>query len=94
MLGRRDFGRLTLSALPWMALPRALARSVQPLLGAEPMLTTSIAGVRVGLESWSIITLPHEGVLDVLVQLAGEMGLGECSLYEVLILPSDLELVS
>lgn len=27
MLGRRDVGKLTLSALPWMTLPRGLARS-------------------------------------------------------------------
>lgn len=90
MLGRRDFGKLTLSALPWMALPRGLARPMEPLLDVHSMLTTSISGVRVGFESWSVITLPHDGVQDVLVQLTGEMGLGECALYEVLILPSDL----
>lgn len=54
------------------------------------MLTKSIAGVRVGFESWSVMTLPHEGVLDILVPLTVEMGLRECSLYEVIILPSDL----
>jgi sugar phosphate isomerase/epimerase len=49
---------------------------------------STIAGVQFGLESYSLATLPHEGVIDVQLALMVEMGLKECNLWETFVTPA------
>jgi hypothetical protein len=91
MFTRRDFAKFglgTLGALPFShAFPLS---ALQARAAAQPKITSTIAGVRMGFESYSLATLPHDGILDVLIGLMTEMGLDECNLMEALITPGNL----
>ncbi len=80
MVTRRGFCRIALGAVGSASLAaRGLAED-----------NTVIAGVRLGMESYSLAPLPHAGVLDVLISLMRDLGLRTCSLFEPLIQPVEL----
>lgn len=51
---------------------------------------TTVGGVRMGLESYSLAAIPHEGAIDSLLTLMVELNLKECSLYEQLVQPTEM----
>ncbi len=63
MYSRRDFGKIVLAALP---VPAALAK-----------IDSRIAGVQLGVQSYSFRDRP----LDAAIQAMVEVGLGDCELY-------------
>ncbi len=67
MYSRREFGRMTIASVP---LSAALA---QP----HPQIDSTIAGVRIGVQSYSF----REKPLDGAIQAMAEIGLGECELF-------------
>jgi sugar phosphate isomerase/epimerase len=80
MYTRREFGQLSLAAL---ALPRALA-------AAPVAVDSKVAGVRLGVQTYSFRELPRpEGgdAVDVIISAMTECGLGECELWSPQIEP-------
>ena len=80
MYTRREFGQLSLAAL---ALPRALA-------AAPAAVDSKVAGVRLGVQTYSFRELPRpEGgdAVDVIIKAMTECGLGECELWSPQIEP-------
>jgi sugar phosphate isomerase/epimerase len=74
-----------------VSLSRTLPLSaLQPPSASSSGTNATIAGVRFGLESYSLSTLPHEGVVDAQIALMVEMGLTECGLWETLITPAPI----
>ena len=69
MYTRRDFGRLAVGV--------AALQSPLAALGAEAKSDGMFGGVRIGLESYSLFTLPHETIVDTMIRVMGEMGLRE-----------------
>lgn len=51
---------------------------------------TTVGGVRMALESYSLAAIPHEGAIDSLLTLMVELNLKECSLYEPLVQPAEV----
>ena len=76
MYTRRQFGRLALAALP--------------LSLAAKKIDSLLYGVQFGLQSYSFNGLPHEGILDLVISVMVETGLGECDIWEPLMQPGDL----
>ena len=73
MYTRREFGILSAGALGVMALPRSLFA-----------IDSKVAGVRLGVQSYSFRELPRpEGadMVDVVIKAMTECGLGECELF-------------
>jgi len=70
-LNRRDFGRITLAALPLGMASRARAAR----------LSSVINGVRIGVQTYSYRDLPMEGVIDSIIRVMTETGLSECELF-------------
>jgi sugar phosphate isomerase/epimerase len=71
MLTRREFGKLTLASL---ALPRLVAAAVD----------SRVAGVRIGVQTYSFRDLPRPAggdAVDVIVKAMTECGLGECEVW-------------
>lgn len=68
MFTRRDFGKLTLAALPLAAARAARLNSV-------------LGGVHVGVQTYSYRDLPMDGVIDAVIKAMTETGLGECELF-------------
>jgi sugar phosphate isomerase/epimerase len=85
MYTRRDFGRFALAAIQYAGLQRSLA-----MFGAETKADGTINGVRIGLESYSLSTLPHDTIVDTMIRVMVEMGLREGSLTDATLQPSDL----
>ncbi len=80
MVTRRGFGRMALGAV-----------CAGPLAGRVWAEDNSVlAGVHLGMESYSLAPLPHDRVLNVLFALMQDLGLRTCSLFEPLIQPADL----
>jgi sugar phosphate isomerase/epimerase len=64
MYTRRDFGKITLAALP---LASALAK-----------IDSKINGVQLGAQTYSFREFPHDGIVDAVIKAMTEIGLGEC----------------
>ena len=69
MLTRRDFGKITLAALP-------LASA-----SAAPKIDSKIHGVQLGVQTYSFRELPPEGIVDAVIQAMTQIGLGECEVF-------------
>ncbi len=67
MYTRRDFGKITLAALP---LASALAK-----------INSKINGVQLGVQTYSFRDLPPEGIVDAVIKAMTEIGLGECEVF-------------
>jgi sugar phosphate isomerase/epimerase len=67
MYTRRDFGKITLAALP---LASALAK-----------INSKINGVQLGVQTYSFRDLPQEGIVDAVIHAMTEIGLGECEVF-------------
>jgi sugar phosphate isomerase/epimerase len=67
MLTRRDFGKITLAALP---LTSALAK-----------INSKINGVQLGVQTYSFRDLPPEGIVDAVIKAMTDIGLGECEVF-------------
>ncbi len=85
MYTRREFGRFALGAIQYAGLQRPLA-----MLGAETRSDGMIGGVRIGLESYSLSTLPHDAIVDTMIRVMVEMGLREGSVNDATLQPADL----
>lgn len=91
MYTRRDFARFGLGALGGLPLAHTLPLSAwQAKATTHHRIDSTIHGVRIGIESYSFATLPHDEVLDVVIASMAEMGLNNCGLWETLILPPEL----
>jgi sugar phosphate isomerase/epimerase len=64
MFTRRDFGKITLAALP---LASALAK-----------IDSKVNGVQLGVQTYSFRDFPREGIVDAVIKAMTEIGLGEC----------------
>jgi hypothetical protein len=90
MYSRRDFAKYMAAALPsagmahsnplWAFSPRASTSTVQD--------ATTIHGVSIGLEGYSLVPIPHDVVLDVTLNLMVQMGVRELSMWEALLHPT------
>ena len=67
MLTRRDFGKITLAALP--------------LSSAFAKINSKINGVQLGVQTYSFRDLPPEGIVDAVIKAMTEIGLGECEVF-------------
>jgi len=67
MYTRRDFGKITLAALP--------------LSTAYAKINSKINGVQLGVQTYSFRELPPEGIIDAVIKAMTEIGLGECEVY-------------
>ncbi len=76
MYSRRQFGKLTVAAIPAAA---ALAG-----------ISSKIRGVEIGVAGYSYNPLPRQGLLDVIVQSMKDFGIGDCLLYAPSTEPVDL----
>jgi sugar phosphate isomerase/epimerase len=71
MITRRDFGKLALASV---AFPRV----------ASPAVDSRIAGVRVGVQTYSFRELPRPGggdMVDSIIAAMTDCGLGDCEIY-------------
>ncbi len=64
MYTRRDFGKITLAALP--------------LASAFAKINSKINGVQLGVQTYSFRDFPREGIVDAVIHAMTEIGLGEC----------------
>jgi sugar phosphate isomerase/epimerase len=64
MYTRRDFGKITLAALP---LASALAK-----------INSKVNGVQLGVQTYSFRDFPREGIVDAVIKAMTDIGLGEC----------------
>ncbi len=78
MQTRRDFGKLTLAALPLSCAASA------------PKISSRIHGVEIGVAAYSYNGLPREGLLDVIIKSMTDCGIGDCLLYAPATEPPDL----
>ena len=67
MFTRRDFGKITLAALP--------------LASAFGKINSKINGVQLGVQTYSFRDLPQEGIVDAVIHAMTEIGLGECEVF-------------
>jgi sugar phosphate isomerase/epimerase len=67
MYTRRDFGKITLAALP--------------LASAFAKINSKINGVQLGVQTYSFRDLPPEGIVDSVIKAMTEIGLGECEVF-------------
>jgi sugar phosphate isomerase/epimerase len=67
MYTRRDFGKITLAALP---LATAFAK-----------INSKINGVQLGVQTYSFRDLPPEGIVDAVIKAMTDIGLGECEVF-------------
>jgi sugar phosphate isomerase/epimerase len=67
MLTRRDFGKITLAALP--------------LSSAFAKINSKINGVQLGVQTYSFRDLPPEGIVDAVIKAMTGIGLGECEVF-------------
>lgn len=67
MYTRRDFGKITLAALP--------------LASAFGKINSKINGVQLGVQTYSFRDLPPEGIVDAVIKAMTEIGLGECEVF-------------
>jgi sugar phosphate isomerase/epimerase len=79
MFSRRDLGKLALGALPMSAI-------------AAKKIDSVFRGVQFGLQSYvfSMVGLPQDSILDVVVKSMVESGLGECDIYLPLLEPAEI----
>jgi len=74
MLTRREFGKITVAGL---ALPRLLS-------GRAGLPDSKVAGVRLGVQTYSFRDLPRPATgdaVDVIIKAITDAGLGECELW-------------
>jgi hypothetical protein len=67
MFTRRDFGKITLAALP--------------LASAFAKINSKINGVQLGVQTYSFRDLPPEGIVDAVIKAMTDIGLGECEVF-------------
>ena len=67
MYTRRDFGKITLAALP--------------LSSAFAKINSKINGVQLGVQTYSFRDLPPEGIVDAVIKAMTDIGLGECEVF-------------
>src|SRR6202451_1168970 len=77
MFSRRDFGRMAFLTVSTMLAKR---------------IDSAFHGVQFGLQSYifSGLGLPHDGILDLVIQSLVECALGECALFAPLVEPAHL----
>jgi sugar phosphate isomerase/epimerase len=66
MYTRRDFGKITLAALP--------------LASAFAKINSKINGVQLGVQTYSFRDFPPEGIVDAVIKAMTDIGLGECEI--------------
>jgi hypothetical protein len=64
----------------------ALARTV------DAKINSRINGVYIGLQSFSLRTLPHEGAIDVIVGAMKKIGIGECEITSAHVEPDNSQI--
>src|SRR5947209_5204904 len=67
MYSRRDFGKITLAALP---LATAFAK-----------INSTVNGVRLGVQTYSFRELPQDNIVDTVIKAMTDIGLGECEVF-------------
>lgn len=80
MYSRRQFGKLSLAALP---LSGSVAR-------AASKISSKIHGVQIGVATYSYTPLPRPGLLDAIIQSMVDCGIGDCLLNPPPTEPVDL----
>jgi len=78
MFSRRDLGKAVLGSLPMAA-------------GAAKKIDSVVRGVQFGLQSYIFtgIGLPHDTLVDTIIQSMVDAGLGECDLYAPVVEPAE-----
>jgi sugar phosphate isomerase/epimerase len=76
MYSRRRFCALALGALPWTV--------------PSTQIDSKVRGIQWGLQSYSFMGAPMEGILDLVIEGMVNAGLGECDIYWPLIEPPEL----
>jgi sugar phosphate isomerase/epimerase len=83
MQTRREFGKLAVGTLG------VLSVGCLSSVAATPKLAETINGVRVGLESYSMLPYPQDSVVDLLINTMRQLNIRCCNLQEfILISPS------
>jgi sugar phosphate isomerase/epimerase len=67
MYSRRDFGK---AAFAGLAMSTALAK-----------ISSTVNGVRLGVQTYSFREFPHDGIVDAIIKAMVGVGLGECEIY-------------
>jgi sugar phosphate isomerase/epimerase len=67
MFTRRDFGKITLAALP--------------LASAFAKINSRINGVQLGVQTYSFRDFPQEGIVDAILKAMTMIGLGDCEVF-------------
>jgi sugar phosphate isomerase/epimerase len=80
MYSRRHFCRLALGALP-LTMPSG-------------RISSKVRGIQWGLQSYSFMGKPMQGILDVVLKGMVAAGLGECDIYSPMIEPPELSAMS
>jgi hypothetical protein len=78
---RRYFGKVVLAGLAWSP---ALAAKIRSLAG----------GVHIGLQTYSLRTVPHDGAIDTIINAMKDVGLGECELFSPQVEPAQPSFVN
>jgi sugar phosphate isomerase/epimerase len=68
MFTRRDFGKITLAALP---IASAFAKKID----------SKFDGVQLGVQTYSFRELPQEGIVDSVINAMTTIGLGQCEVF-------------
>jgi sugar phosphate isomerase/epimerase len=79
LYSRREFGKLTLATVPalWWHQASAFAKARADKLAWSANVDSRIAGVRIGVQSYSFRTMP----LDDAIKAMADIGIGECELF-------------
>ena len=80
MYSRRGFCSLALGALPWTM--------------ASQKIDSRLHGIQWGLQSYSFMGAPMEGILDLVIKAMVDAGLGECDIYSPMIEPPELSAIA
>lgn len=78
---RREFGRLAITSLGWSALSSTFSAKGESKFG----------GVYIGLQTYSLRTLPREGLHDALIAATRSVGLTECEIFQPHVEPAATE---
>ncbi len=81
MYSRREFGHAALTCIGWSLVSSRLSAKSESRFG----------GVYIGIQTYSLRALPHEGVQDALIAAMTRVGLTECELFQPHAEPSAAE---
>jgi sugar phosphate isomerase/epimerase len=82
---RRDFVKIALASVPFSA---ALGESV-----SLATIDSKVNGVRLGVQTYSFLDLPADGIIDAVIGAMKEIGLGECEMFAPQIEPGAMEMI-